>query len=123
MPMIKDVTDLVIYQESLRLLKKLYDFLKKIPKTEYDSVIQSKKCGKGIPANIAEGWAKRSFELEFKRFLKIALGSCDELITHLRTIAIVVPYLAVEAENLIQDYKTLSKRMNKLHSVWKSGYF
>jgi len=81
--MIRDVTDLEVYSDSLRLLKKLYELLRKVPKSEYDTVIQCKKCSKSIPANIAEGFAKRSSELEFKRFLKIAIGSSDELITHL----------------------------------------
>ncbi|MBI2034462.1 MAG: four helix bundle protein [Candidatus Levybacteria bacterium] len=107
----------------MRLLKKLYEFLRKVPKSEYDSVIQSKKCGKSIPSNIAEGWAKRSFEAEFKRFLKIAIGSSDELISHLRTIAIAVPRLLSEAKELAEEYKVLSKRINKLHSIWRSGPF
>ena len=121
--MIRDVLDLEVYKDSLRLLKKLYEFLKKLPKSEYDTVVQCKKCGKSIPANIAEGFAKRSFEREFKRFLKIALGSSDELITHLRTIAIVVPRLTQEAKELAEEYKVISKRLNKLHSVWRSGAF
>ena len=121
--MIRDVTDLKVYGESLRLLKKLYEFLKKVPKSEYDSIIQCKKCGKSIPSNIAEGWAKRSSELEFKRFLKIAIGSSDELISHLRTIAIAVPRLLDEAKELANDYKILSKRLNSLHTIWRSGKF
>lgn len=121
--MIKDVTDLEVYRESLRLLKKLYEFLKKLPKSEYDSVIQCKKCGKSIPSNIAEGWAKRSSELELKRFLKITIGSSDELISHLRTIAIAVPRLFKEAKELALEYKVLSKRLNALHTIWKSGKF
>ncbi|MBI4067188.1 four helix bundle protein [Candidatus Gottesmanbacteria bacterium] len=121
--MIRDVTDLEVYQLSLKLLSKLYQFLKKIPRSEYDTVIQCKKDGKSIPANIAEGFAKRSFELEFKRFLKIAIGSSDELISHLRAITIILPHLSYEAEQLAQEYKILSKRMNKLHSVWRSGIF
>ncbi|MEK9176622.1 MAG: four helix bundle protein [Patescibacteria group bacterium] len=121
--MIRDVIDLQVYKESLRLLKILYDFLKKVPKSEYDSVIQSKKCGKSIPSNIAEGWAKRSSEAEFKRFLKISLGSSDELISHLRTIAIAVPRLTEEAKEVAGEYKILSKRINKLHSIWRSGKF
>lgn len=121
--MIRDVTDLEVYGESLRLLRKLYEFLKKLPKSEYDTVIQCKKCGKSIPANIAEGFAKRSSELEFKRFLKIAIGSSDELISHLRTIVIAVPRLYEEAKQLAEEYRTLSKRLNKLHSIWKSGKF
>lgn len=121
--MIHDVTDLDVYNLSLELLKELYVFLRKVPKCEYDSVVQSKKCGKGIPANIAEGFAKRSSEAEFKRFLKIAIGSSDELVTHLRTIGIAVPRLSSEAQLLGEKYTTLSKRLNRLHSVWKSGIF
>jgi len=121
--MIRDVTDLEVYRESFRLLKKLYEFLKKLPKSEYDTVVQCKKCGKSMPANIAEGWAKRSSELEFKRFLKIAIGSSDELISHLRTVAIAVPRLFQEAKVLAEEYKVLSKRLNSLHTNWKSGKF
>lgn len=121
--MIRDVTDLEVYNESLRLLRNLYEFLRKVPKSEYDSVIQCKKCGKSIPANIAEGWAKRSSEAEFKRFLKISIGSSDELISHLRAIAIAVPRLLQEAKRLAEEYKVLSKRINKLHSIWRSGIF
>lgn len=42
---------------------------------------------------------------EFKRFLKIALGSSDEIITHLRAIAITVPRLTPEAKKLALEYK------------------
>ncbi|MBI2010330.1 MAG: four helix bundle protein [Candidatus Chisholmbacteria bacterium] len=121
--MIRDVTDLEVYQLSLKLLKKLYKFLQKIPHSEYDSVRQCKRAGKSIPALIAEGFAKRSSEKELKRFLKMAIGSSDEIITHLRTIVIALPHLLVEAKDLAQEYKVLSKRINKLHSVWHSGIF
>ena len=121
--MIRDVTDLEVYKDSFKLLKKLYEFLRKLPKSEYDTVVQCKKCGKSIPANIAEGFAKRTSELEFKRFLKIAIGSSDELISHLRTVAIAVSRLHEEAKELAEEYKTLSKRLNKLQSIWRSGSF
>jgi four helix bundle protein len=121
--MIRDVTDLEVYNESLRLLRKLYAFLLKLPKSEYDTIVQCKKCGKSIPANMAEGWAKRSSELEFRRFFKIAIGSSDELISHLRTVVIAVPRLLIEAKELAEEYKVLSKRLNSLHSHWRSGKF
>ena len=118
------MTDLEVYVESLRLLRKLYVLLRKIPRSESDTVRQCKKCGKSIPANIAEGFAKRSSSKEFKRFLKIALGSSDELITHLRTLVIAVPRLMSEAKELALEYKVLSKRVNSLHKNWCSGgYF
>lgn len=121
--LLKDVTDLEVYNESLRLVKKLYKFLEKVPAAEFNTVHQSKKCCTSIPSNIAEGWAKRSSSLEFKRFLKIAIGSSDELINHLRLVGITVQRLEKEANDLGKEYKILSKRLNSLHTNWKSGKF
>jgi four helix bundle protein len=121
--MIYDVTDLEVYNESLRLLQQLYELVKKLPKSEYDTVMQCKRASKSVPANIAEGFAKRSSELEFKRFLKIAIGSSDEVITHLRTITITVPKLVNETTILAEEYTALSKRLNKLHSIWKTSIY
>lgn len=118
--MIRDVTDLDVYQNSLTLLSKLYLFLQKLPKTEYDSVLQCKRAGKSIPANIAEGFGKKTSAAEFKRFLKIAIGSSDEIISHMRTLVIAVPKLTPEAQGLAEEYKTLSRRLNKLHQIWRS---
>lgn len=118
--MIRDVTDLEVYEISLELMGELYTFLKKVPVSEYNSVRQCKKCATSIPANIAEGFAKKFSEAEFKRFLQISLGSSDELITHLRTISIAVPYLTELSNNLGEKYKTLSKRINSLHKSWRN---
>ncbi len=117
--MIKDVTDLEIYKIALELLPKLYILLKKLPKSEGFLVNQGKRSGTSIPSNIAEGFAKRIFELEFKRYLLIALASCDELISHLRTIAIIAPELAEESKLLMNEYKTLAKRINRTRSIWQ----
>lgn len=84
---------------------------------------QLKRAGKSISAQIAEGFSKRASELEFKRYLAIALGSSDEVISHLRAIAIAVPRLLESAKVIAEKYKVLSKRINKLHSVWRSGLF
>lgn len=121
--MIRDVTDLKVYILSLGLLKELYAFLRKIPKSEYDTVRNCKRAGKSIPTNLAEGFAKRAYEAVFKKHLKICIGSSDEVITHLRTIAITVPRLAEEAKKLAEKYKVLSKRLNKLHKIWRSDKF
>jgi len=118
--MIIDVNDLEIYQKSLVLLKELYLFLKRIPSSEHDTVIQCNKAGKSISANIAEGYAKKKSEKEFKRFLQIALGSSDESVAHLRVISIIIPLLTQQSTYLALKYKTLSKKINKLSSVWQN---
>lgn len=118
--MIVDVTDLKIYQESLNLVEKLYLLINKVSKSEYDTINQIKRSAKSIPANIAEGFGKRKSGKEFKRFLQISLGSCDETVTHLRMLYITAPYLKNEIIELAENFKILSKRINKLHSTWIS---
>ena len=118
--MIRDVTDLEVYRLSLNLIPRVYSLVRKLPKSENDIGGQIKRSAKSVPPNIAEGFAKRSSDKEFKRFLKIAIASSDETISHLRTMAIVCPRLLDEAKKLGGDYKILSKRINKLQSVWRS---
>lgn len=121
--MIRDVTDLEVYTLSLNVLQILYNLLRRIPRSERDTIDQLRRASKSIPANIAEGFAKRSSEKEFKRFLKIAIGSSDEVVTHLRMIYITVPTIRTETKEVAELFKTLSKRLNKLHTIWRTGYF
>lgn len=118
--MIRSVTDLEVYNLSLKLLEELYRFLDKVPVSEYDSVKNVKRAGKSIPANLTEGFAKRSSEATFKNHLKICIGSSDEVVTHIITMIIAVPRLKTEGEILAEKYRVLSRRLNKLHSVWHS---
>ena len=121
--MIKDVTDLEVYKISLTLVQKVYEFIRILPKSEFDSINQIRRAAKSVTANIAEGFAKRSSEKEFKRFLKISIGSSDEVVTHLRTSYFAVPRLQSNMKELAEEYKILSRRLNKLHSIWKSDKF
>ena len=91
-------------------LPKLYELLGKLPLSERDLEIQAKRAAKSVSANIAGGFAKRFSEKEFKRFLLIAIGSNDEVISHLRTLIIVYPRLSDESSKLLEEYKILSKK-------------
>ena len=119
--MISDVTDLEVYQSALGLLPDVYALTKKFPNSENDLVSQLQRAAKSIPANIAEGYARRSHEKEFKRFLKFALGSSDEIITHLRVAQIVIPKLSPQSIILMNQYIILSKRINTLCTKWRSA--
>ena len=81
--MINSYKELEIYKRSYNLALRLHEITKKFPEEErYDLTSQIRRCSKSIPTNIAEGFGRQSKE-EFKRFLRISLGSCNELQVHL----------------------------------------
>ena len=121
--MIKDVTDLDVYNFALELLHPLYKLTVQLPSDHRKIKYQGNEAGEKIPAQIAEGFGKKKSPREFCRFLAMALGSSDEVITHIREIKIVGQHYrginTNDCDQLIEKYKILSKRLNKLMSAWK----
>jgi hypothetical protein len=72
MPEINDFKDLKIWQKGMDIAEKCYFLTKSFPKDElYGMVQQIRKSAVSIPANIAEGYGRRS-TAEYIRFLNIA---------------------------------------------------
>ncbi|MBR8837374.1 MAG: four helix bundle protein [Stigonema ocellatum SAG 48.90 = DSM 106950] len=79
---INDFKDLKIWQKGMDIAEKCYFLTKHFPKDElYGMVQQIRKSAVSIPANIAEGYGRRS-TAEYIRFLNISQGSVNELETH-----------------------------------------
>lgn len=120
--MIYDVTDLDVYNRALKALNLVYRLEKQIPKSHYKLSIQLTSAAEGIPAHIAEGFAKRRFIKEFMRFLEIGMGSSDETITQTRAIRILPEHVKGVDQNLcdevITEYKIISKQLNNLRNNW-----
>ena len=114
----QDVNELKIYQNALKLLKPIYQLANLLPNSEFDLKSQLLKSAKSIAPNIAEGFAKKRSQNEFKRFLLIVLGSSDEVITHLRQIKIIGFPIIKDAtcDKLICFYKIESKQINSFIS-------
>ncbi len=78
--MIKGFKDLIIYQKSYELSIKVHTFTQKYPEYErYEIGSQIRRAAMSVPLNIAEGYGKKNSEADFKRFLRMAVGSCNEL--------------------------------------------
>jgi len=78
--MIQSFRDLQVYEKSYALSVKMYQFANTLPSEErYGLISQIKRASTSIPLNIAEGYGKRSSAAEFKRFLLMAKGSCNEM--------------------------------------------
>jgi four helix bundle protein len=120
--MIYDVTDLEVYNRSLKTLALVYQLEKQIPNSHFQLRKQLTSAAEGVPAQIAEGFAKRRSAKEFKRYLEIAMGSSDEVITHTRSIKILATHIkGIDrqlCDRVIAEYKIISKQLNRLRNKW-----
>ena len=77
--MSRDYHKLKVFDMAHILTKKIYTFTNKFPKEEmFGLTSQMRRASVSIPANIAEGSARRS-KKEYIQFLFNALGSASEL--------------------------------------------
>ena len=71
---------LKVYEKSYKAGLAIYEMTKAYPDEEkYGMTSQMRRASTSIPLNIAEGYAKRSSQEEFKRFLLMAIGSAEEI--------------------------------------------
>ncbi len=93
----RNFRNLDIWKEGITLVKQVYELANKLPKEEiYGLRSQITRAAVSIPSNIAEGCSRNS-EVEFKRFLEIAIGSLFELETQL---------IIITEMNLINGFET-----------------
>lgn len=77
-PKAKTFLDLIVWQKALQLVLNVYRNAKTFPKEElYGLTSQLKRAAVSVPANIAEGFKKKS-KLDKARFMNIAQGSLEE---------------------------------------------
>ena len=119
--MIKSFLDLDVYKESFQLSLEIEDLIKIFPRQElYLLVDQSIRAARAIPALIAEGYAKRETLPVFKKFLRDAIGEANEMINHI-ALAKAKAYIASEkADELIQRYHIIGKKLTRLKENWKN---
>ena len=71
---------LKVYQKSYELALKMYKFAKGLPREEEYGLSSQLRCASiSIPLNIAEGYGKQGSEAEYRRYLSMAKGSCNEV--------------------------------------------
>ena len=68
-----------VYQKSYQLALELHKLTLGFPQLEQRELAsQLRRSSKSIPANLAEGMGKQGSHKEVSRFIRIAIGSCDE---------------------------------------------
>ena len=74
----RNFQDLIVWQKAHQFVLSTYRFSEEFPKTEmYGLTSQFRRAAISIPANIAEGFKKKS-KTDKARFMNIAQGSLEE---------------------------------------------
>jgi len=74
----KDFQDLIVWQKAHEFVLLVYRYSESFPKSElYGLTSQARRAAVSIPANIAEGFKKKT-KPDKVRFLNIAQGSLEE---------------------------------------------
>ncbi len=118
--MIQSFRDLKVYERSYKAAISVYRMTSVLPKDElYGLTSQIKRAATSIPLNIAEGYGKRENANEFKRFLLMAIGSCDEM----KVLIDICKDLGFISEDVHgkyeQEYDEIGKMLMVLRNRWK----
>ena len=110
----KTFQDLIVWQKAHRFVLLIYDLTRSFPKTEmYGLSSQLRRAAVSIPANIAEGFKKKTIP-DKCRYLNIAQGSLEEC----RYYLILVDDL--NYGNSSSEYKQLSEVSKLLQSYYST---
>ena len=117
---IRTYQDLDVYREPYEAALLVSKLSRRFPAVEQVELArQLRRSARSIPANIAEGWAKRKSTLEFKRYLQMAMGSCHE--THVwLDMSRDEGYISeAEHKELAGRYNHIGIMLHKLWTEWR----
>ena len=118
--MIQSYRDLRVYRQSYELGKQMHRVSQTFPPEEkYELGSQLRRAAISIALNLAEGYGKKASSADFKRFILIAMGSCNE-VQVLLEYAKDFGYMTEEVHRHYEDeYDQLGKQLNMLHQKWE----
>ena len=117
---IKTFEDLEVYQLSIKLAKKIYQLVQKLPRRERFNIIdQLIRAISSVGANIAEGFGRDTTK-EFVKFLYNARGSLLETRHFLNLVKELNYVKNNDLENIFYDCNILGIKLNNLIKALKN---
>ena len=117
---ISSYRDLKAYQMAYHLALDIHKKTREFPAFERRELAsQLRRAAVSVPLNIAEGYGRKRSTEEFKRFLVMALGSCNE-VSVILDLALDLGYLANEEHARWSSQNAgVGKMLTKLIQVWR----
>ena len=110
----RNFRNLEIWKNGIEIVKQVYILSQQLPTEEkFGLKSQVTRAAVSIPSNIAEGCSRNS-DIEFKRFLEIAIGSLFEVETQL---IISKELNFISEENLKPIFELLNKEAKMINSL------
>ena len=117
---IRTYHDLEVYRESYQAALVVSKLSRRFPQVEQVELArQLRRSARSVPANIAEGWAKRNSAQEFKRYLQMAIGSCHETQVWLDMSRDEGYIKGDEHNGLVARYNHIGIMLHKLWKEWR----
>jgi four helix bundle protein len=118
--MIKSFSDLEVYRLSYKLAIDILNISKNFPTSEkYSLTDQIVRSSRSISANIAEGFGRRIYASEFKKFLIYSAGSLEETKVWLN-FAKDCNYITHEQfDSIYLLTDEIGAKIHKLYTTWK----
>jgi four helix bundle protein len=117
---IRTYRDLDVYKASYEAALAVSKLSRRFPQIEQAELArQLRRSARSVPANIAEGWAKRNSPQEFKRYLQMAVGSCHETRVWLDMSRDEGYITEKEHQDLAARYNHIGIMLHKLWKGWR----
>ena len=116
---VSTVEDLEVFRRAYAVSLDLHQASLKFPKIEQFGGLadQIRRASKSICANLAEGFGKqRQSNLEFKRYLLMAIGSADEMQVWLRYCSDLEYVNQKLSERWRDEYRQIARMLQGLYS-------
>ena len=122
-PQVSTFEDLEVFQRAYRVSLDLHRASLQFPKVEQFGGLadQMRRASKSICANVAEGFGKqRQSNLEFKRYLLMAIGSADEMQVWLKYCADLKYADRDACERWRDEYRQIARMLQSLYTKWRA---
>ena len=123
-PGVASVEDLDVFKRAYGISLDLHQASLKFPKIEQFGGLadQIRRASKSICGNIAEGFGKqRQSDAEFKRYLRMAIGSADEMQVWMKYCADLEYIDQKASERLRDEYRQIARMLQGLYTSWRSS--
>ena len=101
------------YDKSFAVVVEVYRCVKCLPKEEtFGLSSQMRRAAYSVPLNIAEGYGRRPNLKEYRQFLLIARGSCNEMSVLVDLCESLQYMIAQQASRFRSEYEEIGKMLS-----------